>query len=157
MSDGRGQIFAMRANLLRRFAGAQECRNAAVAARVEYVARMAIVERINGCDIDEHHRMCPCNRADGAQMPFLQRMLLGGDDDQRLFVPNAARVFHNASILRGLVHSRCNAVSKVRSNCARPPLNGTRVMEALSPNTMDTSSPRRRLSAANMHKAFAAT
>ena len=36
-------------------------------------------------------------------------------------------------------------------------MNGTRVMEALSPNTMDTSSPRRRLSAANMHKAFAAT
>ena len=31
------------------------------------------------------------------------------------------------------------------------------IMEALSPNTMDTSSPRRRLSAANMHKAFAAT
>ena len=96
MSDGRGQIFAMRANLLRRFAGAQECRNAAVAARVEYVARMAIVERIIGCDIDENHRMGPCDPANGLHMTFLKCVLIGGDHHQRIPVANATGVLQQS-------------------------------------------------------------
>ena len=34
-------------------------------------------------------------------MTFLQRMLLGGDDDQRLFVPNAACVFQQRVDIAG--------------------------------------------------------
>ena len=118
-------VFTMRSHLPSCVSPTQERRHASFSSPVKHHARMADIKRIDGGHIDEHHRMCPCNHADGAQMTFLQRMLLGGDDDQRLFVPNAARVFQQRVDIAGPVHSRCNAVSKVRSNCAGPPLNGT--------------------------------
>ena len=92
MANGRSQVFALRSHLPSCVSPTQERRHASFSSPVKHHARMADIKRIDGGHIDEHHRMCPCNRADGAQMPFLQRMLLGGDADPRLFVPNAARV-----------------------------------------------------------------
>ena len=58
----------------------------------------------------------------------------------------------------GPIHANFVLLDEInRSNCANPPLNGTRVMLDSSPNTSEISSDRRNDSAANIRSALAAT
>lgn len=90
-------------------------------------------------------------------MSIAQGMLVGGEHDECATVADAPRILQQCIDIARTVPGPLQRQVERMLELGEPPLNGTRVMLAASPNTSDTSSERRRLNAANMRNALAAT
>ena len=90
-------------------------------------------------------------------MTFLECVLVGGEYDQRIPVANAAGILQQGVDIAGLAPITLQCIVQRMLELRESAIKRHASDRPASPNTMDTSSPRRRLSAANMHKALAAT